>query len=119
MAREKMEDLIDNNPQAKRDRDVIRQAMSELQLLRESGVSRRGYSLVPPFGEKRIMKRQDSKQRTKIEANRSERHSLDGVFLLNEDAYVRFEACMSEPGAPTPANRRGAEMLRKLYSRKS
>jgi hypothetical protein len=37
------------------------------------------------------------------------------VLVLSEEAFARFEECMSNPGEPTEANRRAAELALKLY----
>lgn len=44
--------LLEDNPRAKRDKDLIRQALRDLNRLRAVGIAGDGYSLLPPFGEK-------------------------------------------------------------------
>jgi hypothetical protein len=45
--------------------------------------------------------------------------SMNGLLVLSTKGFARFEACMKNPGEPTEANRRGASLLRNLYSNKS
>jgi hypothetical protein len=44
---------------------------------------------------------------------------FNGALKLNAADYGRFEACMTNPGGPTPGAIRGAALLRKLYSKSS
>lgn len=46
-------DLLKANPKARQQEDQIKEALSELRKLRKEGLGSRGYSLVPPYGEKR------------------------------------------------------------------
>jgi hypothetical protein len=43
------------------------------------------------------------------------RRAFNGVLTLSPKAFARFEECMKNPGEPTPANKRGAQLLRTLY----
>jgi hypothetical protein len=44
---------------------------------------------------------------------------FNGVVTLGPKAFARFMQCMTNPGEPTPANKRGAALLEKLYGNKS
>jgi hypothetical protein len=44
-------------------------------------------------------------------------HSMNGLVVLSTKGFARFEECMKNPGKPTQGNLRGAELLRKLYSK--
>jgi hypothetical protein len=41
--------------------------------------------------------------------------TFNGVVVLNEAEFARLEQCMTNPGEPTEAAHRGAELLKKLY----
>jgi hypothetical protein len=63
----------------------------------------------------RIKKRVSGKKAARKTAKKATR--FDGVLVLSSTAFARFEECMKNPGEPTVANKRGAEMLRKLYGK--
>jgi hypothetical protein len=42
---------------------------------------------------------------------------FDGVALVSEEAFTQVQECITKPGGPTQANRRGAQLLRKLYKK--
>jgi hypothetical protein len=42
---------------------------------------------------------------------------MNGLLVLSTKAFARFEECMTNPGQPTEANYRGAQLLRTLYSK--
>ena len=42
---------------------------------------------------------------------------MNGLLVLSTKAFARFEECMNNPGQPTEANYRGAQLLRTLYSK--
>lgn len=42
---------------------------------------------------------------------------MNGLLVLSTKAFARFEECMKNPGQPTEANYRGAQLLRTLYSK--
>lgn len=48
-----MDALLAANPKARKQEKVVREAMREIEKLRQGGFAGRGYSLTPPFGEKR------------------------------------------------------------------
>lgn len=52
-------------------------------------------------------------------SRRDDRAAFPETVVFSATAYERFEECMVNPGEPTPSIRRGAELLRKLYPRKS
>lgn len=41
---------------------------------------------------------------------------FNGVVTLTTSEYARIEECNLNPGSPTEANQRGADLLRKLYN---
>jgi hypothetical protein len=41
--------------------------------------------------------------------------AFNGVVALSAAEYARIEECTTNPGEPTEAARRGADLLRKLY----
>jgi hypothetical protein len=45
--------LLDANPMAKKQEQLIRAALRDVRKLRDQGISGEGYTLLPPFGEKR------------------------------------------------------------------
>jgi hypothetical protein len=52
--------MLEANPRAKRDKRIIREALRQVRRLRAEGIGGRGYSLMPPFGEKGATRRQES-----------------------------------------------------------
>ena len=54
-----------------------------------------------------------SRKKSKKAAKRAA--TFNGVVSLAASDFVRVEACLTNPGAPTQAARQGADMLRKLY----
>jgi hypothetical protein len=57
------------------------------------------------------------KQTKKSTARSKTARAFNGVLTLGPKAFARFKECMTNPGKPTPANKRGAELLRTLYSK--
>lgn len=46
---------------------------------------------------------------------RTAAQAFNGVVELTTTEYARFEECMTNPGEPTEAAKRGAALIRKLY----
>ncbi len=57
-----------------------------------------------------------SSRRSKKKARTGKRRPVfNGVVVLTAAEYAQFEECTTNPGEPTEATRRGADLLRKLY----
>ncbi|MHB1104239.1 MAG: hypothetical protein ACYC0C_16000 [Devosia sp.] len=48
-----LDELLKANPKAQKQEQVVRDAVRDLERLRKEGFGGRGYTLTPPFGEKR------------------------------------------------------------------
>lgn len=48
-----LDELLEANPKARKQEQVVRDAVRDLERLRKQGFGGRGYTLAPPFGEKR------------------------------------------------------------------
>jgi len=62
MADKTLAGLLKANPKARKQEALIKQALEELRKLRSDGFGSEGYTLTPPFGEKR---QQSASQRDK------------------------------------------------------
>jgi len=75
----------------------------------------RGYEGGASGGLAKAAKRQTPKRARKSTKRKAE--PMNGLLVLSTKAFARFEECMKNPGQPTAGNRRGAQLLRTLYSK--